>query len=381
MFRATATIKGFLYSFHSIGLLITSFLPILFFEKGLTETQIGLILSLGTIAALISQPLSGYLSDIWKTNKRVILIFLAGLIASSFFLFQMHSYFLILFFYFLVVFFMSPIGALTDSLSQKTANKLNVSFGSIRSWGSVGFAVTALLAGQWFTKFGIGHLQWMILFFSAFAVLFGLFLKDVKVSERKVSNGDFLSLFTDRRFVAFLFVIVAVTLAHRTNDSFISLHLKHLGADESIVGWAWFIGVMTEVLVLAFSYKWFKGYHELTFIALAAFLYIIRFLLIGLIQDPYLILLVQPLHGLCFGIFFPAALQYVTKIVKPEVQSTAHVLLITVFFGVCGIIGGLMGGHVMEGYGGAALYLLLSGCSFVGFISVLTFRYTFTART
>ncbi|WP_134701919.1 MFS transporter [Ammoniphilus sp. YIM 78166] len=380
MLKPTATIKGFLYSFHSIGLLITSFLPILFFEKGLTETQIGLVLSLGTIAALISQPLSGYLSDIWKTNKRVILILLAGLITSSFFLFQMHSYFLILSFYFLVVFFMSPIGALSDSLSQKTADKLSVSFGSIRSWGSVGFAVTALLAGQWFAKFGIGQLQWMILFFSAFAILFGLFLKDVKVSERKVSNKDFLNLFKDRRFVAFLFVIVAVTLAHRTNDSYISLHLKHLGADESIVGWAWFIGVMTEVLVLALSYKWFRRYHELTFIALAAWLYIIRFFLIGLIRDPNIILLVQPLHGLCFGIFFPAALQYVTKIVKPEVQSTAHVLLITVFFGVCGIIGGLMGGHVMESYGGSALYFLLSGCSVVGFISVLTFSYAFASR-
>ncbi len=44
--------------------------------------------------------------------------------------------------------FMGPIGALADSLSQRVANIAGVPFGSIRMWGSVGFAVTSLIGGM-----------------------------------------------------------------------------------------------------------------------------------------------------------------------------------------------------------------------------------------
>lgn len=380
MLKETVTIKGFLYTFYSTNVLITSFLPILFFHQGLTNTEIGLILSIGPVASLIAQPLSGYFSDLWMTNKKVILVFLAGFVSSSYFLFQVHSFPFLLSAYFVMVFFMAPISAQSDSLSQKTADHLKIAFGSIRLWGSAGFAITAVLAGEWFSKFGIQHLPWLFITLSIITIGFGLFLKDVKVTERKVSNRDFIGLMTNRKLFLFLVVIVFVALAHRCNDSFIGLHLKQLGADESMIGWAWFIGVMTEVIVLALSHIWFKHYHELTFIALAAFLFTLRFSLIALIQDPYILLLVQPLHGLSFGVFFPAAFQYVTKIVNPEVQSTGHILLAMIIFGVSGIAGNLLGGLVMENYGGDTLYFLLSASSFIGFLSILCFRYGFKVK-
>lgn len=377
MLKETFSIKGFLYSFYSINVLITSFLPILFIHKGLTKTEIGLVLSIGPIASLIAQPLSGYFSDLWMTNKKVILVFLAGLVCSSYFLFQVQSFLFLLSAYFILIFFLSPITAQSDSLSQKTADHLKISFGSIRLWGSAGFAITAVLAGQWFTKFGIEHLPWLFLFFSVVTIGFGLFIKDVKVSEKKVSNRDFIGLLTNRKFLLFLVVIVFAALAHRCNDSFVGLHLKQLGADEAVIGWAWFIGVMTEVIVLALSHLWFRHYHELTFIAFASFLFTLRFTIVALIQDPSIFLLAQPLHGLTFGVFFPAAFQYVTKIVNPEVQSTGHILLAMVIFGVSGIIGNLLGGLVMETYGGDTLYFLLSASSFISLLGILCFRHSY----
>jgi MFS transporter, PPP family, 3-phenylpropionic acid transporter len=374
MIKGTFPIKGFLYSFHSINILILSFLPLLFFHNGLTETQIGLILSIGPMASLIAEPLSGYLSDLWKTNKKVILAFLSGLVLSGMFLFQVHSFFFILSIYFVLIFFLSPVSALADSLSQKTANQMNISFGSIRLWGSAGFAITALIAGQWFARLGIEQLPRLFLFFSVLTIVLGLFLRDVSVSDNKVSNQDFITLLTNQKFVLFLVVVFFVTITQRCNDNFIGLHLKKLGASESVIGWAWFIGVMTEVVVFATGHFWFKLLDELTFIAIAAVLYTIRFFMIAQIQDPLAVLWVQPLHGLTFGIFFPAAFQYVTKIVKPEVQSTGHILMITVLFGMSGMVGSFLGGFVMKGYGGFTLYYLLSASSFVGLLAVLGYR-------
>lgn len=375
MLKETISIKGFLYSFYSINVLITSFLPILFIHKGITNTEIGLILSTGPIASLIAQPLSGYFSDLWMTNKKVILVFLAGLVCSGYFLFNAESFLFLLSAYFILIFFQSPITAQSDSLSQKTADYYKISFGSIRLWGSAGFAITAVLTGQWFAKFGIESLPWLFLLFSFITIGFGFFIKDVKVSKRKVSNQDFIGLLCNRKLFLFLAVIVFAALAHRCNDSFVGLYLKQLGADEAAVGWSFFIGVMTEVVVFALSPLWFRHYHELTFIAIAAVLFTLRFTIVALIQDPYLFLLAQPLHGLSFGVFFPAAFQYVTKIVNPEVQSTGHILLGMVVFGVSGIIGNLLGGLVMESYGGDTLYFVLGASSFISLLGILCFRH------
>ncbi len=72
------SLKAFLYFFNSTVTLIISFLPIYFSDKGLTTAQIGMLLSIGPFAALLVQPLSGYLSDKFKTVKKVLIACLIG---------------------------------------------------------------------------------------------------------------------------------------------------------------------------------------------------------------------------------------------------------------------------------------------------------------
>ncbi len=88
----------------------------------------------------------------------------------------------------------------------------------------------------------------------------------------------------------FLALIIFITVAHRTNDSFIGLYIESLGGKESMIGWAWFIGVATEALVFATSGLWFKKFHELTFIMIAGVIYGFRFISMSLITDPVFVL-------------------------------------------------------------------------------------------
>src|SRR5699024_12282848 len=61
----------------------------------------------------------------------------------SILVFQMNHLFFILIFGALFYFFSSPVVALGDSLAQRQADLLNISFGSIRTWGSIGFALSS----------------------------------------------------------------------------------------------------------------------------------------------------------------------------------------------------------------------------------------------
>ncbi|WP_143522292.1 MFS transporter, partial [Pseudomonas sp. 2822-17] len=75
------------------------------------------------------------------------------------------------------------------------------------------------------------------------------------------------------------------------------LYIVAIGGSESYVGWAWFIGVLTEALVFALSVYWLKKFRSLTLIHIAAILYTFRWILMSIVPDPNFVLLIQVLHG------------------------------------------------------------------------------------
>jgi PPP family 3-phenylpropionic acid transporter len=150
--------------------------------------------------------------------------------------------------------------------------------------------------------------------------------------------------------------------------------MMDIGGETNLIGWAWFIGVLTEAIVFGLSTFWFRKYHELTFIILAGFLYGIRFLAISFIQDPVHILFLQPLHGICFGLFYTAAFKYMTKVIPEELLGTGHLLFVSVFFGFAGIVGSLGGGYIMESTSGAVLYKTLGFTALLGSLGIFLFK-------
>src|SRR5690625_2894323 len=146
--KALLPLKLLLFHFHATNTIVLSFLPLYLAYKGLNGTEIGWVLAIGPFASLISQPFWGYMSDKYKTMKRFLILSIVGMLLSSISFFQMNHLLALLLFGAILYFFSSPVGALSDSLAQQRANELNVSFGTIRTWGSVRYALSALLVGQ-----------------------------------------------------------------------------------------------------------------------------------------------------------------------------------------------------------------------------------------
>ncbi|WP_370876199.1 MFS transporter [Neobacillus ginsengisoli] len=77
---------------------------------------------------------------------------------SSIVLFQVNSFWILLLLCAIFFSFMLPVGALGDSLALNTSQLVGTSFGRIRMWGSIGFALTSLLGGQILSRIGVNHL-------------------------------------------------------------------------------------------------------------------------------------------------------------------------------------------------------------------------------
>ncbi|MFD1360873.1 MFS transporter [Lentibacillus salinarum] len=377
--QSLTPLKMLLFSFHATNTIILSFLPLYLEYKGLDGTEIGWVLAVGPLAAIIAQPFWGYMSDKYKTVKNILLICIAGLLVSSVVFFQMNGLIAILLAGFVFYFFTSPIGGLGDSLGQRRADELRISFGSIRTWGSIGFAVSSLIVGQVLTTIGIQYMIWPYLLFGTIALIVTFRLTDVNVESDPVQLSDIQRLIRNKPFMLFLLFMMFITMTHRASDSFIGLYIAQLGGNEGLVGVAWFVGVASEALVFALAGRWYRKYHTLIFVIFAGIVYSLRWFLYAAADDPMYIIALQFLHGITFGVFYLAALDYVTRLIPSLLQSTGHLMFYAVFFGISGIIGSLLGGALIDSYGGGALYAVL-GCSAAAGALFLTVYHTLTTR-
>ncbi|PKR76840.1 MFS transporter [Halalkalibacillus sediminis] len=373
--QSLTPLKSLIFAFHATNTIIISFLPLYLMNyKGLDGSEVGWVLAIGPFAAIISQPFWGYMSDKFKTVKKILLILIIGLLLSSIIFFNMDSLLWILIIGFFLFFFSMPVGALADSLAQRRADDLRVSFGSIRTWGSIGFAFSALVIGQVLEVFGIQFMIWPYLAFGLMALLVTLKLTDVEAAKEPTKFSDIKVLLKNKPYIIFLFFMMFLTISHRANDSFIGVYIVQLGGSEGIVGTAWFIGVASEAIVFATAAYWFRKYKTLIFVIIAGILYSFRWFAYAATDDPWVVIALQVTHGLTFGVLYLASLDYVTRLIPKLLQSTGHLLYYSVFFGVSGIIGSLLGGALIDVYGGETLYFFMGVIATVGTILLLVYH-------
>lgn len=372
--QSLTPLKMLLFFFHATNTIVLSFLPLFLQYKGLTGKEIGLVLAIGPLATIISQPFWGFLSDKYKTVKKMLIISVIGMLLFSIIFFKMDHLMTLLIFGALFYFFSSPVGALSDSLAQRQADHLNVSFGSIRTWGSIGFAFSSLIVGEILNMFGVQFIVWPYISFGLILLMIVFLITDVTSDSSPARLKDIKLLITNKPFIIFLLLMMFITITHRANDSFIGIYIAELGGSERFVGISWFISLISEATIFALAFIWFNRKKALNLIVLASFIYVVRWLLFSFVDNPIHIIGLQVLHGFTFAIFYLAALDFVTRLIPNMLKATGHLIFYSTFFGISGIIGSLGGGFIIETFNGETLYLMSGIIAFIGAVSLLIYR-------
>src|SRR5699024_4032510 len=147
-------LKMLLFFFHFTNTIIISFLPIYLDFKGLSGTEIGWVLAIGPLASIISQPFWGFLCDKYRNVKCVLINIIIVFLFFNILFFHINYLYFIKILDTLSYYLSSPVDALGDSLAQRQAALLTISFGSIRTWRSIGFSLSSLVIGHLLTIFG-----------------------------------------------------------------------------------------------------------------------------------------------------------------------------------------------------------------------------------
>lgn len=357
-------LKAHNFLFFGLLALFIPFLPVFLKEQGFTTSEVGLVIGAGGFITIIAQPLWGMISDKTKTLRKVMLLLILLAAVCGFILFNMESFWLLVFTAMLVYFFLMPLDPLTESLNYTMTEASGTSYGSVRTYGALGYAVLSLIVGYVMKWFGMNSVSILFVFLGIVCFIIMWKLPDAPTSSRPVTIDGLKKVLTNKQMILFLLLIFASSIPARMNDTFLGIHINNLGGDTSLVGVAFFISAASEIIVFALSYLWLRQGKELLIITIAIFFYALRFFLSGLVEDPVLLAIIQILQMFTFPIYYTAAIQYLYQIVPREWRATGQTVLALLFFGISGIISSSLGGFLYHVFGGHIFYYTIAAISF-----------------
>ena len=85
----------------------------------------------------------------------------------------------------------------------------------------------------------------------------------------------------------------------------------------------------------------------------------LRWLLIGLVPNPYALIVINMLHGVSYGVTSLAIVLLINRLVRPEFRASAQSFNTMLVYGVTRFIASLCGGFLAEAFPIASIFIVL----------------------
>ncbi|SHE93202.1 MFS transporter, PPP family, 3-phenylpropionic acid transporter [Thermoanaerobacter uzonensis DSM 18761] len=355
------------------GAIYGTFVPVYLDYIGYSKSEIGILMSLGPFVAIIAQPFWGITSDRARSKNFVLqILFLASIFTMALFPLSRNFYYLIAVIT-LFTFFQTSTGPISDAITLEYLSETNQKFGPIRMAGTIGYAVMSVIAG-WFVQRYIGSIFILniVVLFLAFMIVFKLpVVKGHQFGKEKVSIWK---LFSDKNLVLLMVFNFLVQITLGFYYTYFPIYFRQIGGNNELLGWAYFISAMSEIPFLLYADKILEKIGTRGALIGASFVAAIRWLIISLFQNAYLVLPFQLLHGLIFIVLYYSMATYINQEVPKELRASGQTMNNLIGMGISRIVGSLLGGFLSDAYGIKAVFFYNS---LLAFAIGLIFGYIF----
>ncbi|WP_239627991.1 MFS transporter [Paenibacillus sp. H1-7] len=328
-----------------------TYIPVYFQSVGATPAQIGTLLSLGPLVAVLAQPLWGAIGDRAKTKNSVLAVLLAGsgLMVMLFPLSDAFYYLLVM--VCLFTFFQTSTFAISDAITLEELDKQKSwSFGSIRLGGTIGFAIMSISFG-YLAKYDIGTL--FPVYAAVMLISLLLLTRFPKVSGYQ-SAGKKMQvwvLFKNRKLMIYMGINLVLQITLGYYYSFFPIYFRELGADNVLIGWSMVISSLSEIPFLLFADRIMKRVRLTHILLVSGVATALRWFAFSFTENPYWVLPAQLLHGLIFIVLTVTMAMYINREVPKELKASGQTLNGLLSLGVARIIGSFFGGFASEAFG------------------------------
>ncbi|MFC3625410.1 MFS transporter [Vogesella amnigena] len=350
-----AAMAAFYFSYFAFQGLFGPFWSLYLESLAFSPLQISILMSLSTLARIVSPVFWGWQSD--RSGKRRAIIFWTSFAAVACFLLVVwqRSFWGMFATLALGFFFWAAALPLAEATTSQLTRSQPGRYSRIRVWGSIGFVCLASSGGYLLEWLSLASLPWLLCVLLALVVLAGWTVPEVAPEKRSRHQDSMLDTLRQPRVVALFACCFLLAFGMGPYYNFYSLGLKEAGYDKAATGWLWSVGVLAEIVVF-WQMPRLMARFSLERLMLASLLVsAARFALIAsLLAVPALAVLAQLGHAFTFGVHHAASVGLIHRLFSEQQQARGQGLYTVASFGIGGSLGGLLGGALWQ-HGGVAL--------------------------
>ncbi len=332
---------------------------VLFYQRlGFTGAEIGLLTGIPPLITLIAAPFWTGVADSKRWHKLVMGSGIMVTVLSIVLLPAFTSFAAIFTLIILFNIFFSPVPSLADSATMNMLGKERAMYGRIRLGGTIGWGLFAPIAGAIVQNYGLKLAFWSFsaIMFVNFFVSQGFVHGSREESTSK--PGGIRFLLTNRRWINFLFIAFLGGLGTFAVNAYLFSYMAELGTNETTMGFALTIATLTEIPIFFFGDRLVKRFTNYGLLVLALGMLAIRSLLFGVVNTPFMVLVLQAFGGTIFPAMWLAGVSYADENAPDGLKSTAQGLFGAMCFGVGSAAGGFIGGLLLGSIGGRGMFLV-----------------------
>lgn len=244
-----------------------------------------------------------------------------------------------------------------------------------RLWGSVGFAVSALLFGWALRADSEGSARAAIVtvavFQTAAALLAIAAVPAGGATMRPPTMADAARILRSRGVALVLFAGALHWITMAPYHTFFGAHVKHHGGGPMTIGLSIAVSVAVELVVMATAPRWLGLISPRRVLAIGSAAGIVRWSLTA-VGSPAVIIAAQALHGLSYAAFYLATVDTIVRRTDPAHRATAQALIASIAMGLGTLAGNLLAGPLYDVDHGRTLFLAAAGFSAVSALVALT---------
>ncbi|MFT4076913.1 MAG: MFS transporter [Asticcacaulis sp.] len=351
------------------------FLPSWLSHSGMSAKRIGWILAVPLIARALTGPLSGLWADrfvkyrtplFWLAVTTTVAFALMGLVTGT----ETQRFWLFLILFSIGYTASASITPLLDAMTMQLGRSGRFSFAWVRASGSAAFIFANICLGYLLQLAGVNAvLAWMVA--SALCVCLGarfLLPAHSRLDPQLLARNDLPSLgrlatlLKNRSFVLLIISLGCLQAAHSYYYAFSTLIWEKAGLSPALCGYLWAFAVLSELLFLTFGGRLRHHLGPWRLLILGAAAGILRWGLMSVTVDLWLLWPLQVLHGLTFAAVYLAGLELVFLLVPPGFEGLGQAINSAYASGTMTGIGMAVSGLVFEVCGARGYSLMAVLC-------------------
>ncbi len=357
--------------------IIISFAAVFLQARGYSNSELGVIMAVGNILALVLQPVVADIAD--RSRKLslpvimliVLAVLAAGYAVSLFVPGRNAAVWLAFAVCIGTIFLMQPLCNSVSGLMERRGARIN--FGVARGIGSLGFAVLAIILGALVARLGEDTLPAAGLVLCVGMALLLLNLAkhfragtDAGARHEKGESRNLADFSrSDPRFMRLLLGLTLVYFSHAAINNFLINIVTNAGGGSAEFG---AINAYTAVVELpamwGFS-RLLRRFRCSSLLKFAIVMYAVKGLCLSLAPNVALLFGAQTMQMLSFAIYIPASVRYVEETVAPADQVKGQAFVTSVVT-LSSVFASLLGGLMFDHLGVTATMLISTGVTAVG---------------